>query len=215
MIRVVALIVALCGSHLLSSQITKGTRMIGGSIGGSYSVSKGGIPEDNLRTKRTSFSGSLSPGLGFLISDHIAVGANVSVGRSKLMQEEASRNSYSALETFSTQVGIGPFVRYYLKDAFFGEVSAGYLYTWDNIKNTFGTYPFRATSYSMDESDTYYVKAGLGYNYFLNEFVALEGMLSYGYHRQQSKNTNRESTNNEVFFSVGIQEFIARNQENQ
>lgn len=142
-------IAALGCSILTFSQTEKGKMLIGGTAGFDIQFED---PDDVV-------SIDFSPGLGFFVIDNLAVGGALSV-------------SYSKAGDFSaTGFGISPFGRYYFgagMTKIFLQAQGGYV----TAKVDFG-------GGNDNTGKGYVLQGGPGVALFLNEFVAIEGMLAY------------------------------------
>ena len=120
---------------------------------------------------------NLSPTVGYFFTSKIAVGAGISF------------SSYSISGESASTYAINPFGRYYFagneKSAFFGQVGLALLKIGEDLNGTG-------------------FQVGAGADIFLNESVALEGVLSY----QSAKIEEAKFSNFGVNF--GIQAFLHR-----
>lgn len=137
-------------SASLMAQTQKGSVMIGGTAG--FSSSKtGDYTETDI---------NLSPMAGFFIMDQLAIGGGVNFGVSSL--------KFDGETSSVTSVGVQPMVRYYFngsgKARFFGQAN------------------FQYASVKFEEEDAQSgigFGAGVGIDFFLNDHVAIEGLLGY------------------------------------
>lgn len=124
--------------------------MIGGTAG--FSSSKtGDVTETDI---------VFSPMAGFFVIDQLAVGGGLGIGVSSVKQDG---------ETFSaTTLGIQPMVRYYFNGS-------------GNMR-FFGQANFQYASVKFEDQDAQTATgfgAGVGVSFFLNNHVAIEGLLGY------------------------------------
>jgi outer membrane protein len=130
---------------------------------------------------------TLSPSIGYFVTDKIATGATLPIVRISA--------KYASDEEISSAVGIAPFVRYYFtnkgKSAFFGLASLGII---KGNESATGSYTY------TDESSATTAQAGIGFTYFLNQNVGLETIL--GYTRLKYEGLDARSN---VNLSIGFQ----------
>ena len=128
--------------------------MIGGDAGFRNFSPKGGSETTSLLT--------ISPGVGYFVIDHLALGARISF-----------INISSGGSTFSS-FSFGPFARYFIGDTkVFGELS----YDFGSVSNG------NSNSFSTSE-----LKIEAGYAAFINEHVAIEPAFYWS--SQSSKGEN-------------------------
>jgi len=137
-------------SASLMSQTQKGSVMIGGTAG--FTSSKtGDITETDI---------TFSPMAGFFVMDQLAIGGGLNLGVSSIKQDG---------ETFSaTTLGIQPMVRYYFNGS-------------GNVR-FFGQGNFQYASVKFEDQDARTATGfgvGAGVSFFLNDHVAIEGLLGY------------------------------------
>jgi outer membrane protein W len=175
------LTIALLGSlFLLSSlssysQTEKGTWMLGG-----YASTGLTFESDN-----NSFGIIVSPGIGYFMSDNLAIGLGIPL---LLSTEENYR--YIAY-------GISPFIRYY-----FGTPSELMFF----VTGSFGIDGW-SSKYddTTNSSSSITGKAGVGCTYFLNESIGLETILGYTY----DKPKDYDPTSG-ISLSIGFQIYFSR-----
>lgn len=152
---------AICIGISCFSQTEKGDFLVGGSFG--------------FRTNKNNSNFNLSPNAGYFFADNFAAGANVTLDFSKKG------------DVRTNEVGIGPFVRYYLGKTTvrpFLVSSFGFTSQSDKTANT-----------KIKSRGTYFL-AGLGYAAFISEDVAVEGIAAYNYtHFKNASSFNGFSLN--------------------
>lgn len=157
----------------LQAQTTKGTRVLGLSVG-QLNYQKTDFVSD--------FSATLAPSAGVFVADNLAIGASVPIGYNFSKYKGFSNN-----ETVrSLQIGLLPWLRYYLpsesRHRLFGELSVGGVFSSYRVE--------RINSLSMSNNETNFrASAGVGYTYFLTPAVGLEALAAY----------SRNSGNRDVF----------------
>ncbi len=176
-------------------QIQKGNKMIGGTISLSSQEYKSPFSDSKY------LGYNLNPNVGFFISNTIAIGGSLSIGGSSV---EVNQNSGTSDYTDSS-IGIQPFGRYYFIENLFAEMRFGIDRRKSKSKFT------QSDGVVLDFDPQHYTditfKGGIGYDYFIAENVALEGLLSYlitDFRNENSGNSKAKLLN----FSVGIQVFI-------
>lgn len=156
------------------AQTEEGSFLIGGTAGFNNQFEDG----DDI------FSFDLSPNVGLFVADDIALGANISVG-------------YASFGEFNqTTLTLAPFGRIYIGASdnmkFLVEASGGYLYArvgGDLINDPEGV-------------NGYIVSGGPGVAFFLNENVAIEGILGY------TRVGGDFNTNSNLAFRFGVQAYL-------
>lgn len=125
----------------------------------------------------------LSPSVGYFVTDRLAAGAALDL-------------TFYGGDDDGSYISIGPFARYY----FNGEGPARF----------FGQAGFQFANIDFgDNSDSFTnlgFHVGAGVNYFLNEFVALEGMLRFS--SDKDKDDDQSATN--IGLLIGVAAFIGR-----
>ncbi|UYZ62172.1 PorT family protein [Hymenobacter weizhouensis] len=116
-----------------SAQITKGVKLLGGSVGyNAYSVTED-FDTKFTPEKRSSFSAA--PAAGFFIADNVAVGISPGFSTNKTVLKEGVLNGPNSPVVVTRtdkehSVSIAPFLRYYYLPienfGIYGQVSAGY-----------------------------------------------------------------------------------------
>lgn len=161
----------LLGTALVSAQIQKGNLMIGSDLGnGLVNKASNGLFGFNFGLNDgAGFNVGISPKIGYFFEDNFLLGGVVNLGFSKSAEN-------SGIATKSTTYGVQALSRYYLSlneeginnllqhGRFFIEANAGFAGI--NIKDGPTTNGFT-------------FGFGPGYSYFLNQHIALEGLLKY------------------------------------
>jgi len=161
----------------IKGQITKRNWMVGGN--GLFSTQS-----ENLRgTNVKGLNIEISPGIGYFFLDKFAGGARISLKYSKI--------EYNSVADNTTQIGFGPFLRYYILSTekrinFFGETSFKY----SNLSgNNFKSY----------SENTFRVSAGPVI--YFNSSVGLEFTLNYEVFNSNATNTDYKT----FYLGIGFQ----------
>jgi hypothetical protein len=122
-LKLIALAPAILVTLFVSAQFRKGTRRAGASIGsiffnsGTSDVSFP-APTQGYISKNTSFGISISPSMGWFISDNTAVGASLNINPvSNKTRFENGGNTFQKDELNSYNFGIGGFARNYFSSS--------------------------------------------------------------------------------------------------
>ena len=170
----ITLLFALCA---LSSygQTEQGTWMLGGNAS----------TDLTFESDNNSFGIIVSPGIGYFLSDNLAVGSGIPL---ILNTEENYRY---------IGYGISPFIRYYI-----GPPSAFMFF----VTGSFGIDGWSMKYDDTTESGTKITGgAGVGCTYFLNESIGLEAILGYTY----CKHKDYDPTS-EISLSLGFRIYFSR-----
>lgn len=165
-----------------NAQITKGNWMVGGNASFSYNRTENKNINNNSGTNINYvevgiYSISLEPNVGYFVKDKLATGIKIDYTN--------GFNEGGGLRFDEMNLGISPFVRYYLLEK-------------EKMYNIFlepSFYYF--TSKNLGNSSGYGLKAG--FVFFLNSSVGAETVLSY------NRTSNESFNNNNVYFGFGIQ----------
>lgn len=145
----------------------------------------------NLQKGNTAFSFSVQPKVAWFIKDNLALGGQVIAGVN-------TSNGYTAFN-----YGIGPLARYYMgsaetnmkKSKIFFEGNAGIF--GQNVK---------VTGSPSTNTNGFGLGIGPGYAYFVNQNVALEGLLKYNLNVGFGNST----TNNSITLGIGFQIYLSK-----
>lgn len=225
-----------------NAQFSKGMRMTGGTLGsgffnsGKYDYSFP-APTAGYTSDANSFGISLSPNLGWFISDNTVVGARLSIGYNYEKNIDAFNNvTFRKKTDTKLQIGLGGFARNYFKSSGsflpFGEVhldagigsstTEGFTYT--------TTYK---DSYDGKSSGDFYGDAGLsfGATKMLNPHTGLDFFAGYTFFYNKTKfktttqrdvdingsidetridNPTTKLTNHGFTFGIGFQVFLGK-----
>jgi hypothetical protein len=189
-------------SHLVNAYINRGSYIIGGNISSAfsgYTNARPGVPTE----KGSIFRANVDAKVGYFNWEDIAIGLKTSFNHYN------QHNDSSMFDSKQTILLYGPFVRGYLDNGFFAEISGGW-----GLNNIFRN----------SQSNLFNGEAGIGYsffmrnigrqNYFLrNKQIAIEPMVLFRYNRQNfGAKTKSENYRSEYGpeFRIGIQVYIFR-----
>jgi len=106
-------------SKTINAQFSKGTRMVGSSIGSVFFNSKKSDysfppPTTGYTSSNTSYGFNLAPNTGWFVSNNTSIGARLNLGfnRDKTL-DEANGNTFNKNDYTSFRLGIGGFTRMY------------------------------------------------------------------------------------------------------
>ena len=158
---------ALFASISAFAQTEKGDWMLGGTVG--------------FRTNKDNNQLNISPNAGYFFANNFAAGANLQMDFTKVGESK------------TTDLGIGPFARYYFEGATvrpFVTTSFNYLYT-----------KSKSAAYKNSESGFGWF-FGVGAAAFINQNVALETIAGYNYSKYGSQGYSGFALN------IGFQVYI-------
>jgi hypothetical protein len=160
------------------SQTQKGTLLLGGSAGVQFS---------------DPFSVNFNPNVGVFVLDKLAIGSSLS--------------SYFSSETRYrySQLGIGPFVRYYFgekKLQYFVLADVGLYRNWYKVDNP----PFEER---RQVSNFWNARAGLGAVYFITQQIGLEATLYY----RINDSPGSDNSDSNLFLNFGLQIYLPSGKE--
>ena len=177
----------LCGAAG-NAQLTRGTRMVGATIGSGYfSAGKTEITNQGYTSYNHNWNASLTPSIGWFIHDNAAAGANLFFNSSHQKTWSASSGITSKEDrNNNTDYGLGVFYRQYFASASslrpFAHVYAN---GGSGITKTGGFY-YASTytqTYEGKTSGRFFCNLGLngGVTKFLNPSVGIEAFIGYSY----------------------------------
>ena len=139
---------------------------------------------------------AVRPTFAYFIKDGLAVGAMINISRSKFESDDGQ------FEDTDNIFSIGPMVRYYHDSGLFGHAYFGFGSA--NSSSTSG-----GSEFETDRGLTDWM-VGPGYAIFLNESVAVEGLLTYGATTITNNDSDPETKEilKGIMFSVGFTIFI-------
>lgn len=168
----------------IHAQISKGTFLLGGSVG--FNSTNSNSTTNGVTTPiSTSTSFGFFPQAGYFFTDHIAAGMGLSFSTTSNKQNASSSSSNS------TQFTLSPFVRYYFPQKIYlqGGLDAG----------------------SVSASSTTLIGWTLlgGYPVFLNESIAVEPQIGYKALTNKIDSSNKTTTG-DFFVRVGFQIYLKK-----
>jgi len=209
-ISLAALCLCLLGPAV-HAQTTKGSFLLGGSLGFSSSKDKYIYSSSSLNAESKSTSFSIRPSISYFVIDQLAVGVITPYSYTKIKADE--------LQSTTTTYSIGPIVRYYfaLADewAIFPEVA--YSYGWSWSKSPYYIPTTGDIENLQVNGTTNILQGGVGLVYFLNPSIGIEGKVFYQTRKDsydRGERTGAILTDNDqssVNFNIGLQVYFARN----
>jgi hypothetical protein len=188
--------------HLVNAYILKGSYMMGGGISSSFNGYTNQYP--NQSADKGSFLRVNSDlKIGYFNWEDIGIGLKADFNH-------FNRHSDSTNENYKqTVLLLGPFVRGYLDNGIFGEISGGW-----GLNNI----------YRNSQSNLFRGEGGIGYTYFLgdigrqnywlrNKQIAIEPMLLFRYYRQNfgaKKNSDNYRSEYGPELRISVQIFFLR-----
>jgi hypothetical protein len=187
------------------SQFKKGDRMIGASVASAvYNTGTSDVTVAQVgssESKVTSYNISVTPSMGWFLSDKTAVGATVNInpfGTKNTYEEKGA--TFQSDKSNSFNVGLGGFVRHYFSDGkmmpfFQGSVNLGM----SNLKTDgffyySGGVPYYKQTYAGKSSGGFFANGTLtgGFTKMLGDAAGLDLFLGYTY--SYNKNTFKRTT---------------------
>jgi hypothetical protein len=165
-------------SMTANSQITKNNWLVGGNGRLAFRTQTTNV----INAKSTNLG--LSPNVGYFFVDKLAAGARISLNYDKV--------NFSGGVSKTTQIGIGPFIRYYFLNPdnivnLFSEAGYQYIHSTSNSGNTSDG----ANSFTFSSGPVIY----------FNSSVGMELTLNYESYKSASRNTNLRT----FFITIGFQ----------
>jgi hypothetical protein len=166
------------------SQIKKGKRMAGATVASAfYNSGKSEYsfppPTTGYTSNVSSFGISLTPSMGWFISDNTAVGATLTFSSSKYKTNDvsdANGNTFNKDNSARFNLGIGGFARNYFK-------TEGNLLPFGQFNLSFGTGSSSSDGFTFSGNDKYSYDGKSSGDFFLN------GGLSVGFTKMLNANT--------------------------
>jgi outer membrane protein len=183
--------------------IQKGSVLTGGSAALSFGTSKNEFKSQwaNYESEVGYTSFSLTPKAGFFVVNGLALGVVLDLTTTSYKDKEDDSKSAS------TQYSLGPMIRYYTAGGFF--VFADILFGKNTYKETWEG--------GEDKSDSNLSKwqLGIGYAFFLNDFVSIEPGIMYRSTASKYKGDSIEynSQLGEFVLGVGFSIFLHKRTE--
>ncbi len=202
-------VIALLLSPHVHAQFSKGTMMLGttiGSTGYSSANSDYGYDAGTLKNTGTNtFTFSVGPQIGFFLSPHFVLGATpaFNISTSHATSSTANTNntsSGSTTNTTTTTVSLGPFMRYY----FAGMPGSNWFYAQINGAAGTGSGTTTGNSYSNTSTGstdgkvsnifTWNAGASIGLTHFFYKRIGMDFALGYSYSHVHNYDTNNSNS---------------------
>lgn len=179
-----------------SQNFTKNTKIIGGDIRVEFS-------KRNTDQTTKSRSLAINPAYGVFVNENLVFGLGFRVSRSFFEISLDSRDF--VLENTSWNYSLTPFSRYYLSNNIFLQVKPSYGFRdGKRIETDNGL----RTEFDFSSVTEYSIDIGAGYNFFLTDNLAIEGLISYQYSDSKTEITAENGTQHDIFLTIGIQNFL-------
>ncbi|MCC9138224.1 hypothetical protein ACFSKU_14280 [Pontibacter silvestris] len=174
-------------SFLIRGKVKQGSIMIGGNAAGYYNKVKDDLYGSSYEANKIWLE--IRAKNGYFIRHDWAIGLDIS------LHHESQNITTAAVRhpLRETSLIFGPFTRYYLAGAFFGEFMVGV-----------GLHDFS----SGPNNNIVASNLGVGYSYFINQQLAVEPILSFRYQRDVYHSQRRVSYG--PMIGIGVQAFLLR-----
>jgi opacity protein-like surface antigen len=191
------------------AQIPKGTSTIGGSISIYHDKTEYNTDPrfTNASSEYSETAISFAPGYGYFVANNFCVGLNLSAGV-ELVKSTLSNGSEG--ESNLRNLGLGPFVRYYLplNSKLYGYGAAGYNWLWHRgDSDSYSPYD-NSWSSSKIKSNASNYNVGLGLSYFINPNTAVEGGLQFTHINE----SDSENATNTLALNIGFRIFLRKSE---
>lgn len=181
------------------AQFNQGRYIAGGGFNFSTETNKS-KSGSTVTTDGKSTQFSLSPQVGYFPVDNIAVGLGLVLSSGKYKPDGVGTTSTSS------SVSVGPFVRYYLPVPVFFQAMA----TFGSTKAHFD-YPDPIP----DADNSYGIfnwSLGVGYAYFLNDYVAIEPMVGFRNDKLSDKDSDYASIDSSIYLNAAFTIYLGERQ---
>jgi hypothetical protein len=179
-------------SHLIKAKVKQGSFLLGGTI--HATVVK--VTDEFKEHEGTKVNGFLTAKNGYFIWHDFVAGLDWTLNYESDNVAAIDKESKPKRETFML---MGPFVRYYLDNGFFGELT---------MQAGLHNYNYVDTGRKITKYDVYQGSIGVGYAHFINEKFSIEPILSFRYFRKTDDDVNYTTMG--PLLGVGIQAYIIR-----
>ncbi len=179
-------------SFLIKAKVKQGSIMLGGYISASAYTYTDELTNSSERVEGNLIQAQIKTKNGYFVLHDLAVGLDITLNHTS--RKVTSETEQEILPDRNTYLLAGPFVRYYLDNGIFGELTlqAG-------LQNFFPS----GIKYNLMEGGL-----GIGYAYFINEKFSIEPTLALRYFRQIDD--DRKYTTLGPVLGVGIQAYLLR-----
>ena len=182
------------------AQLEKGHFMMGGSI--SFEKSKTELPQNANVSDHKQFNFSIDPDVSYFFADGLALGV--------VTPFRYSKNSNSLQDQVSKTYSLGPKLRYYFplgQWAIFPEAS--YTIGWNTTEGLIFSPDAGEVIEANIKGNTSMLSGGLGGAYFINDHVAIEGVLFYKkYQLDYEENFFTDVDISSINFKAGLQFYL-------
>ena len=155
---------------------------------------------DHKRTQQKTTTFSLSPKVGYFITNKTAIGARVSYDQAKNTNYSGTNETYD----LTNGMGVGVFVRHYFLEIgprfkAYGEAGLGY-------SNAGGEFNNGTTTVKYDKNNTIGINGGVGANFFLTDNIAIGYQFAnvIGFSTTKANTSGAKASNN---FNVNLNSF--------
>jgi hypothetical protein len=194
-----------------SGQFTKGTFLLGGSVGGSYSTSTSAVfllpsgfsagnppptQQITFTADKSNFTVIASPQVGYFIVDNVSVGLRLSWASLSTQEKYLSYKSTNDQSVFSVE----PFVRFYLSK-FFAQGTFGIGST-----NSESSLEYAITS---GNASTLIGSISIGRAFLVSKQLALEPLLGYQFTKVSYKEIPEEKIGT-FYLALGLQYYLSK-----
>jgi hypothetical protein len=190
------------------AQTSKGTFLLGGSLGFSSGHTSTAYNYSASSRKDKQSTISIDPNVSYFVIDHLSVGVVTPFMYTRYKPEGVDQKS-----TYSSY-SVGPLIRYYFPLgshwAIFPEASYSYGWTvtkgYADVSGDVVSVTYRGNARNL--------QGGLGLVYFLNPNIGVEGKLRYQSMRDTYHRTDvglDHIDNNAFDFTIGLQVYLFRN----
>ena len=165
------------------AQTKQGNFILGGAFNGEFGTNKTSHTYNNTTTTISNNYSNIefNPKFGYFVANNLAIGINLGVGT---YRTDGNLNS--------SNLSVGPFMRYYLPIKLFGEAYIGY-----RNQKYFDNIPYTANGIDFS--------VGGGFACFIGKKVALEPTLKYaGYAIHNSADSNYKNYRGGLVIGLGF-----------
>lgn len=182
------------------AQPAKGQLFIGGSVGANQTS----MPSDNSNSSENKrFSINISPNVGYVINDKVALGFSLNYGQYNNKYDNISNSVTSNIKSHGANYGGSLFALYYkpLTEKLFFTLHSSLGYNYGNSKTEIH-YNNSITGYYIDlqksKTNNYALNISPGFEYFLTPRLGLNtslGSLGYSFISTNNNNGVKENSN--------------------
>jgi hypothetical protein len=179
-------------SFLIKAKVKQGSIMLGGNVSANAYTFTDEYGNSSERVEGNIIQAQVKAKNGYFVLHDLAIGLDITLNHTS--RKVTSETDQEILPDRNTYLLVGPFVRYYLDNGIFGELTlqAG-------LQNLFPS----GIKYNLIEGGL-----GIGYAFFINEKFSIEPILALRYFRQIDD--GRKYTKLGPVLGVGIQAYLLR-----